>query len=99
MLELRIRPDAVNDIDSASRWYRDQRDELADDFRRRVAETMTRIRTSPELYPRVYGELRRAAVQRFPYGVFYSLEKDTVVVHAVLHDRRDPRLWQWRAGQ
>lgn len=98
MLKLRIRPDAANDIDSASRWYGNQREELSDDFRSRVAEAMTRICGSPELYPRVHGELRRAAVQRFPYGVFYTVESDTIVVHAVLHDRRDPRLWQWRAG-
>jgi toxin ParE1/3/4 len=91
MLGLRVRPDAVNDIDSASRWYRDRREELADDFGRCVAETMTRIRTSPELYPQVRAALRRAPVQRFPYGVFYSIEENTIVVHAVLHDHRDPR--------
>lgn len=48
MFDLRVRPDAVKDIESASRWYRDQREELADRFQKHVAETMMRVRSSPE---------------------------------------------------
>jgi plasmid stabilization system protein ParE len=99
MLPIRVRPDAVSDIESAFRWYHDQREELANDFRNHVHETLNRVRKSPELYPRVHDKVRRAAVHRFPYGVFYTVEDNTIVVHPVLHDRRDPRLWQWRAGE
>lgn len=95
MFDLRVRPDAVEDIKSASRWYRDHREELADRFQKCVAETMTRVGSSPELYPQVHSGIRLAPVRRFPYGVFCDL----IVVHAVLHDRRDPKLSKWRAGE
>jgi len=44
------------------------------------------------------GKLRRALVQRFPFGVFYVLTERHIVVVAVLHAARDPRLWGKRQG-
>jgi len=41
----------------------------------------------------VRGKLRRALMQRFPFGVFYVLTETHIVVVAVLHAARDPRLW------
>jgi hypothetical protein len=32
--------------------------------------------------------------KRFPYRIFFSLKDDAVVVHAVLHGRRDD--WHWK---
>ncbi len=37
-----------------------------------------------------FGPFRRVLVSRFPFGVFYSIESDTVIVHAVYHRSRDP---------
>jgi plasmid stabilization system protein ParE len=36
-------------------------------------------------------------VRRFPYSVFYRVEADRIVVLAVFHGRRNPRIWQARA--
>jgi len=44
-------------------------------------------------------KLRRALVQRFPFGVFYVPSRNGhIVVVAVLHAARDPRLWGKRQG-
>jgi hypothetical protein len=32
----------------------------------------------------------------FPYGIYYTIEADTVVIWAVKHLRRDPDYWQVR---
>ena len=47
-------------------------------------------------YPAGYRNTRRALIRRFPYGVVYLPipEQDTIVVLAVLHCGRDPKLWQ-----
>jgi toxin ParE1/3/4 len=41
----------------------------------------------------VRGKLHRALMQRFPFGVFYVLTQTHIVVVAVLHAARDPRVW------
>ena len=45
------------------------------------------------MFPCVHGEVRRAVVSRFPYAVFYRVDPKRVVVLAVLHMARDPKLW------
>jgi len=37
-------------------------------------------------------EIRRMLIRRFPYGIFYVVKDDAVVVLAVLHGRRDPSI-------
>jgi plasmid stabilization system protein ParE len=44
----------------------------------------------------VEGEARRVILRRFPYGVFYEIHGDEVVVLACFHSSRDPREWQER---
>lgn len=40
---------------------------------------------------------RRALIpQRFPYGLFYRIYGDTIVIVACMHAKRDPQRWQRR---
>ena len=59
--------------------------------------TIGLIAEDPRRYPRVHGEVRRAVIRRFPFGVFYLIESDAVVVMAVMHASRDPAHGQERA--
>ena len=94
--EVVIRPEAESDIGDAYAWYEKQREGLGFDFLLCVEETIDRIRETPEAYPRVHKQARRALIRRFPYGVFYIVETDKVVVVAVYHGRRDPKGWRAR---
>jgi len=51
------------------------------------------ISTRTTFASEVHGEVRRALLSQFPYGVFYRVESKRVVVLAVLHTARDPSLW------
>jgi len=66
-------------------------------FLTQVQAVLDRISATPELYAQVFQDVRRAVVQRFPYAVFYKIEPQQVVVLAVFHSRRDPKIWQERA--
>jgi len=55
------------------------------------------IQRSPEMYAVVYKEVRRGLLRRFPYGIFYIVEADQIIVLACFHARRDPKQWQQRA--
>ena len=92
-----VRPEARDDIEEASAWYERQHPRLGEDFLDQVLNALDRIADSPELYPVVHRQTRRAVIHRFPFGVFYIVEDESIVVIAVMHGSRDPRNWQRRS--
>ena len=95
-LEVRVRSRARTDIYEAANWYESQRKGLGGDFLDEIASTFARIFESPTLYPEIHRGIRRVVLRRFPFGVFYQLRTDVVVVIAVMHASRDPRRWRER---
>ena len=93
---LTLRPEAENDIAAAAQWYEEQRSGLSLEFRSALDQAFSAIENNPALYAPIYRELRRALLHRFPYAVFYAERTNEIVVAAVLHTSRDPRLWRAR---
>ena len=91
-----IRPAAAADIEDAFLWYEGQRSGLGLEFRSELRATFDRLATSPLLYQVVHRATRRALLRRFPYGVFYRVYPEAIVVVAVMHGRRAPKRWQTR---
>jgi plasmid stabilization system protein ParE len=94
---LSLRAEARADIREARRWYAERGAGLGAEFLRAVRATLAAIERSPGQFPVARGEVRRALVRRFPYGVYSIPETERTVVVAVLHGRRDPQVWQLRA--
>jgi plasmid stabilization system protein ParE len=95
---IRFTPDADAELAEARQWYAHQRTDLDREFMERIDDALSRIIRNPQLYPIVYGTLRRAVVQRFPFAVFYDVTVDEIHVIAVFHSRRDPEMWKSRVG-
>jgi hypothetical protein len=56
---------------------------------------INRILDGPFKYQELRSGIRRALTRRFPYGVYFSVEDDHIVV-AGLDTARDPAEWQFR---
>ena len=80
----------------ARQWYEKQRPELGIQFAESIVEAIDRISSNPLAFPVVHAETRRAVVRRFPYGIYFRVLEDQIVVTAVMHGRRHPRGWQRR---
>ena len=65
----------------------------------RVQSVLAGLAEKPLRYPVVHRNIRRALVRRFPYGVFYTLIEDEVLVVACFHSKRNPSLLVDRARQ
>ena len=91
-----LRPEAESDIAEAAAWYDQQRAGLSLQSRAALDKTFAAIEENPQLHAQVYRNLRRALVRRFPFGVFYVSRTEGVIVVAVLHTTRNPRLWRAR---
>lgn len=66
---------------------------LGERFLGSVDSTFDAIERYPEMFAKIYGDVRRAIISQFPYAVFYRIERERVVVFRVLHTARDPRAW------
>ena len=96
-MTVRLRPEAEADVSDAARWYEAQRSGLGSEFLDEVLRTLSSITEHPDPYPRISGDVRRAVIRRFPFGVFYVMDESEVVVLAVMHGRRAPAHWKSRA--
>lgn len=95
-MSVRLRPEAEADVGDAYRWYEERMRGLGSEFLRAVDATLSAIERTPEAYPIVHESVRRALLRKFPYGLFYVIEPDGIVVLACFHARRDPKTWQER---
>lgn len=95
-LEVRLRPEAEQDLTDAAAWYERQLPGLGHRFLDEVLVALSSIAEAPLIYPIVHRNTRRMLIHRFPFGVYYRVEDATIVVLAVMHGSRDPRRWQSR---
>jgi plasmid stabilization system protein ParE len=80
----------------AEEWYAQVSVQLSDRFVEAVEATVQIIAEFPLRFPVVYRDRRRAAVRRFPYGLFFEIEADRILLIACFHGKRNPRRWQRR---
>jgi plasmid stabilization system protein ParE len=79
-----------DDLEIAFTWYESQRSGLGFDFLDCIEVALLSILEYPEKHPNAYDKFRRCVIRRFPFSVFYTIEKDKIVVHSVFDNRQDP---------
>ncbi|MEY4705495.1 MAG: hypothetical protein RL042_1700 [Nitrospirota bacterium] len=84
------------DIQAAALWYEDQRSGLGSRFLDELDLVFGRIVDNPRQFPRVDGNVHRAILRHFPYGVYFLAESEDINVLAVLHLHREPDMWKSR---
>jgi plasmid stabilization system protein ParE len=87
---------AEQEVAEAALWYEDHQTGLGEQFLVSTEKAANAAATSPELYARVHGHLRRVLVHRFPYALIVREAIDELFVVACYHLHRDPKVWQSR---
>jgi len=89
---IKLLPIAYKDLQEAKNWYNEQKENLGEEFKKAVIAEIDYIKDYPEHYQRKYKELRQSLVTRFPYAIFYLVEKSNkrIIIFGVLHTSRDP---------
>lgn len=85
---------AKDDVGIAFDWYERQRRGLGFEFLDCVEAAVIAIRDTPELYQIRYANFRGCVIRRFPFSVYYTIEKldlgKTIVIHSVFDNRQNP---------
>lgn len=95
-LDVAFRATARREFVEAVEWYEAQRRGLGVELLVEVERCIASAAERPELYAMVRGEIRRVVTRRFPYSIYYRVRQDRIIVLAVFHGRRHPRIWQAR---
>jgi len=88
--------EALAEFIAAGRYYNQQVPGLGDALVDEIEAGLQNILAAPQTWRVIEDGLRRYLVTRFPYGIYYTIEDDFVVVWAVKHLHRDPDYWQQR---
>jgi len=91
-MKLRYTARAKDDLVVAFAWYERQRRGLGFDFLDCVEAGIETIIQMPKLYARHHDHFRRVLIRRFPFSIFYTIEKgkNEIIVHAIFDNRQDP---------
>lgn len=81
---------AKDDLELAFVWYEQQRYGLGHEFLDCVQASVATIVAMPKLFARHHENFRRALIRRFPFAIFYTIEGEGIVIHAVFDNRQDP---------
>ena len=93
MKEIVVLPLAHDEILDVLIRLDDLREELSNECKRALEESLLFLSRFPEASPvSKFPPLRRTIIQKFSLGVFYSITGKRVFIHAVLDLRQDP---QW----
>jgi toxin ParE1/3/4 len=89
-------PEAQAELMEARAHYEAIRPELAVRFASSVMQAVETLTENPFRFAVVDKTRRRAGIRRFPYGLFFLVEENRIVVIACFHGKRDPKHWQAR---
>ena len=92
-MKVRFLSVAEREMRDAFDWYKRQSLGLGAEFLAELDQAVGRIRRYPRSCPVLKDGIRRALLSRFPYGLWYAIETDAVVMYAVAHLHRQPRYW------
>ncbi len=89
-------PDAEEELIHAIIYYEECSPGLGADFSIEVYSAIKQIIAHPEAWAVLEDEVRRSLLNRFPYGILYSIEENSIFILAVMHLHRDPDYWKHR---
>jgi plasmid stabilization system protein ParE len=91
-----FRPAAAADVEEAFHWYEERRPGLGEEFLFEVRRLVQLISAHPQRFPILHRQTRRTLLRRFPYGVFYRVSGDRMLIIACFHAKRSPFIWKSR---
>jgi plasmid stabilization system protein ParE len=91
-----LQPEVEEELQEAFDYYESKSPGLGSEFMRAVDACLSFIDRYPLASAEVHKEVRRALLRRFPYGIFYLIDENKIVVIACFHASRNPRQWQRR---
>lgn len=90
MKRIQISSDALSDLNEGFLFYEQQAQGLGDYFSSSLRADIEELKVTGGVHRVIYRQFYRSLSRIFPYGIFYAVESDAVIIYAVVDLRRDP---------
>lgn len=89
---------AKKDIQEAAIWYNQRRKGFGNTFTKEVREKVKFICQNPHASNVRYDLVRTTILNVFPFMIHYSIDEEnkTLIISAILHTSRNPKIWRKR---
>jgi len=89
-------PEALQEYEESALYYKKISRELAISFIDSVEKGIEKILENSRAWPIIDEDVRRHLIKRFPFGIYYTIERDYILILAVMHMNRKPGYWKNR---
>lgn len=97
MLPIHFTKGALFDIEDITLWYEEQREGLSYDFELCLEAGIGEIQRMPTAFQKKYKNVKIVFIQRFPYGIHYIINPDSITIIGIFHTSRSPKNWSKRS--
>ena len=95
-MKYKFHPLAIQELGDAVNYYKKLSHSLGIEFLEEFYSTIYRIQEFPNAWTKISKKCRRCILNRFPYSIIYFVQKNIVVVVAVMQLNRQPFYWENR---
>lgn len=89
-MKIKILASASQDLIDGYWFYEKQSEGIGEYFLDTLFSDIDSLMISAGIHPIHFGKYNRLLSKRFPFAVYYRIEKETVLIYAVLDCRKDP---------
>ena len=96
--KVNIDEDALTDIQQINAWYNNEVQGLGNRFVQQTKSQINSLWKLPLIYTIRYSNVRCMLIKHFPFMVHFTVdtEKKIVVIFAIIHTSRNPKIWEER---
>ena len=95
-----VLPTALQEFIEARNWYAGLKVKgLSNRFAKEIKITINNILNNPGAYAVRYKSVRIAHTKKFPYAIHFFISNESIIITAIIYERRDPELTFDRAFQ
>ncbi|MDA3787956.1 MAG: hypothetical protein PF503_05640 [Desulfobacula sp.] len=87
---LNFLPEIEEDVIASYLWYEEKTLGLGEEFLRMFYARAAELSYNALLYQKVYGDVRRCLLRRFPYAIYFKIEGNAIIVIGLFHCAGNP---------
>ncbi len=91
LMEIKFSKLSKEDFDISIRYYKKESENLALDFKNDIKNSLKRIETFPNLYPKINDRIYKCVVSKFPYTIYYVIEDKIIYILTIANHYKNPK--------
>lgn len=80
------------DVNEAYDWYESKEEGLGERFLAELVICYNKLENNPQFYGKANRSYRRLIMNHFPYLIAFEIVQRSVMIYAVFHTSRNPRI-------